>query len=154
MISEKTTQNVNAAESLQDIGERLQILRLQQDLDLDRVYKKTNIPIKHLKSIESGDLDALPELVYVRGFVRQYAQVLQQDVESFDLGSSQISALPPKSNKGHIHLGTWLQKLKYPLYAGLVISVGGCLVYLNNQEFSPAPVQSAIEAPVASQSSP
>lgn len=155
MISEKTSQNVNVAESLQDIGERLRILRLQKNLDLEIVSKNTNILVKHLKSIESGDLNSLPELVYIRGFVRRYAQFLQQDAQSFELGGVQQSAFPSlNKKKGSVLFGEVIHKLKYPLYGFLVITVGSGLVYLNNQEFSPAPAQSVIETPVVSQSSP
>ena len=157
MNSEKITQNVNIAESLKDIGARLQTIRLQQELDLNAVFQKTKIPIKHLKSIESGDLDALPELVYVRGFVRRYAQGLHQDVESFDLGGGQASSLfsqKKRSLSSQIDFGALFQRLKYPLYALLVVGVGSGLVYLNEKEFSPAPAQSLIAPPIVSQSSP
>jgi transcriptional regulator with XRE-family HTH domain len=148
MNSEKTNPEVSIAESLQDMGERLRILRLKQGLDLEIVCKKTNIPIKHLKSIESGDLESLPELVYVRGFVRRYAQELKQDVESFDLGCGSVAVKRSPKIGSTIQVGELFHKLKYPLYGFVVACVGSVMVYLNNQEFSTAPVQSVIETPV------
>ncbi|NJN23860.1 MAG: hypothetical protein HC810_04995 [Acaryochloridaceae cyanobacterium RL_2_7] len=101
MTQEIITQNGNVAESLGDMGGRLKAIRLQQAIELEFIAKKTHIPLGHLKSIEKGDIEALPELVYVRGFIRRYAQALRQDQDSFDLSISHASdvLLPPKTKK-------------------------------------------------------
>ena len=158
MAQEIITQNGNVAESLKDMGGRLKGIRLQQSIELESIAQKTQIPLKHLKSIENGDTDALPELIYVRGFIKRYAQALNQDQASFDLSVQQTtSTLVPSKPKASLgsQLGDWVQRLKYPLYALVVVGVGSGLVYLNNQDFSPTPAQTTTpEAPLTSQNAP
>ena len=157
MTQEIITQNVNTAESLEDIGGRLQSIRSKQALELESIAKRTQIPLKHLKSIEKGDIEALPELIYVRGFIKRYAQALQQDEASFDLaiaptGISNLAAKPKENFATKI--GGWVKQMQYPLYGLLVIAVGTGLVYLNNRDFSPTPAQTeSPEAPLTSQNS-
>ena len=158
MAQEIITQNVNVAESLKDMGGRLKGIRLQQVIELESIAQKTQIPLKHLKSIEKGDVSALPELVYVRGFIKRYAQALNQDQASFDLSVQQNSSTlvpsKPKASLGD-QLGVLVQRLKYPLYGLVVIAVGSGLVYLNNQDFSPTPAQTSTpDTPLTSQNSP
>lgn len=148
-----TVYDAKLIESLQDIGKRLQSIRLVQELDLKAIAERTNIPIKHLAAIEAGALESLPELVYVRGFVRRYAQALKQDVASFDLGA--VPMVQPSKRRfllgQKISLGAFFKKAQYPLYVLGVAAVGSGLIYLNNRELSPTPGQSAVETPVITQ---
>lgn len=157
MTQEIITQNVNIAESLEDIGGRLQSIRQQQAIELESIAQKTQIPLKHLKSIEKGEIQSLPELVYVRGFIKRYAQALKQDEASYDLAVNQPAVnLAPSKPKVSLanQVGGWIKRMQYPLYGLLVVAVGSGLVYLNNREFSPTPAQTNTpEAPLTSQNS-
>lgn len=61
---------------LQEIGSKLQQIRTEQELSLETVTKKTRIPKRLLKAIEAGDLDALPEPIYIRGLIKKFADFL------------------------------------------------------------------------------
>lgn len=58
------------------LGELLQKTRLQKELTLADVEKKTRIRQKFLKAIEAGKYDTFYSLAYARGFVKNYAEFL------------------------------------------------------------------------------
>ncbi|MFW6147150.1 MAG: helix-turn-helix domain-containing protein [Thermodesulfobacteriota bacterium] len=60
-------------------GTDIQDLRITQDISLDDVHAKTNIPKKTLQDIEEDRFEGLPELVYLKGFLKAYAKVLNVD---------------------------------------------------------------------------
>ncbi|MGH2412242.1 MAG: helix-turn-helix domain-containing protein [Microcystaceae cyanobacterium] len=70
-------------EKLKDLGSRLHQIRAEQGLSLERIEKKTLIPVRILKAIESGHLEALPEPIYIRGFMKQFAEALGLDGMGF-----------------------------------------------------------------------
>lgn len=67
------------AEQVKTIGARLLEERQKQGISLDEIAAKTYIPLRLLSAIEAGRLDALPEPVFVQGFIRRYADVLGLD---------------------------------------------------------------------------
>jgi cytoskeletal protein RodZ len=66
-------------EQLREIGAYLRQIRQDQSISLEEVAKKTFIPLRLLKALEEGQLDRLPEPVFVQGFIRRYAEVLNLD---------------------------------------------------------------------------
>jgi cytoskeletal protein RodZ len=62
--------------SLDEIGQKLKSAREGQGLTLVQVYERTKIPLHHLQSIDTGNVDDLPEPVYVAGFIKRYAEVV------------------------------------------------------------------------------
>ncbi len=58
------------------VGEFLRKTREAQKLTLEEVSEKTNIRVKYLEAIESGDLSIVPSLSQARGFTRLYASSL------------------------------------------------------------------------------
>jgi cytoskeletal protein RodZ len=63
------------------VGEILQTARERKGVDLARAERETKIRARHLASLESGDLSALPAQVYAKGFLRNYATYLGLDAE-------------------------------------------------------------------------
>jgi len=61
------------------LGERLNKLRSEKRITLGEVSKSTRIQIKYLEYLESGRFEKLPADVYVKGFLRSYAQYLGMD---------------------------------------------------------------------------
>jgi cytoskeletal protein RodZ len=59
-------------ETLVEIGYQLQELRHQQHLSIDEIAAKTQIQPRIVQAIESGQIELLPEPVYVRGMVKRY----------------------------------------------------------------------------------
>jgi cytoskeletal protein RodZ len=69
-------------EQLATIGAALRQAREEQQLSLEQMAAKTLVQRRLLAAIEAGDLDQLPELIYVRGFVKRYADVLGLEGEN------------------------------------------------------------------------
>ena len=60
-------------------GRELKQLRERMGLELQTVSKETKISLKILESLEEESLDKLPALVYLKGFLKSYAQCLGLD---------------------------------------------------------------------------
>src|SRR6186997_2002804 len=63
------------------VGEMLQNARERKGVDLFRAERDTKIRLKYLAALEDSDYDALPPLVYTKGFLRNYAIYLGLDPE-------------------------------------------------------------------------
>lgn len=57
----------------------LKKLRLKQKVSLGYISQKTNIGVHHLNAIESNNFASLPAAVFVKSYVKQYAEVLNLD---------------------------------------------------------------------------
>ena len=60
-------------------GRTLKQIRERMGIDLEIISQETKINKKTLESIEEEDLERLPALVYLKGFLRGYAQSLGLD---------------------------------------------------------------------------
>ena len=58
------------------LGRRLRAAREERGTPLQEVSDRTRIQMRFLQQIEAGSLEGLPDFVFVRGFIRSYAQVL------------------------------------------------------------------------------
>jgi cytoskeletal protein RodZ len=61
------------------LGEKLKKLRSERRMSLGEVSRSTRIQVKYLEYLEEGAYDRLPVDVYVRGFLRSYAEFLGVD---------------------------------------------------------------------------
>ena len=80
----KASQNLQSSEcpenpQLSKVGQYLKAIRTRQGLSLQQVAKRTHIQPKQLRAIEAGNWMQLPEAIYVKGFLKQYAQSLGLD---------------------------------------------------------------------------
>ncbi|MEA5553526.1 RodZ domain-containing protein [Anabaena cylindrica UHCC 0172] len=82
-------------EKLTQLGNQLASLRQEQGLSLDEIVVMTKISRRLLHAIETGNLNDLPEPVYVQGLIRQFADALglkgTELASNFPLGSQQVS---------------------------------------------------------------
>jgi flagellar biosynthesis protein FlhG len=62
-------------------GPVLRRLREARGVDLNTISQKTKIGIGHLRAIEDERFDLMPAVVYVRGFLVEYAKFLRIDVK-------------------------------------------------------------------------
>lgn len=60
-------------------GKTLKQIRERMSIDLETVAQETRINLKTLELIEGEDLEKLPPLVYLKGFLKGYAQSLGLD---------------------------------------------------------------------------
>lgn len=119
-------------EQLSELGTLLQTARQQQGLALEVMAAKTLIRPSLLAAIEQGDLDSLPEPVYIRGLIRRYGDVLQLDGETL---ASQFFTPPsiqrrswqesPAAQLRPLHL--------YGAYFALLLAAVGGLSYVLRQ---------------------
>ncbi len=122
------------AEKLAEMGAQLWALRQEQGLSLEQVVALTRIPRRLLQAIEEGNLNDLPEPVYIQGLIRQFADALGLNgVEfsgTFPISSAQLNPpgmvnTSPLDQLRPIHL--------YFLYILLIVcSVNGLSQLLNN----------------------
>ncbi len=61
------------------IGAELRNARVQRGLTIEQVAQDTRISARFLRALEEDDFEALPAPVYVRGFLRSYANYLRID---------------------------------------------------------------------------
>lgn len=61
---------------LEEIGARLRQVRIEKSISLEDVAAQTRIQARLLNAIEQGRLDPLPEPVYIKGFIKRYAEAL------------------------------------------------------------------------------
>jgi DnaJ-class molecular chaperone len=57
-------------------GKSIEMIRTDREISLEEIYRKTNIPKKTLKDIERENFEKLPALVYLKGFLKAYAKIL------------------------------------------------------------------------------
>jgi DnaJ-class molecular chaperone len=60
-------------------GKTLRQIRERMSIDLETIAQETRITLKTLELIEGEDLEKLPPLVYLKGFLKGYAQSLGLD---------------------------------------------------------------------------
>ena len=58
------------------LGEKLKKLRNERRMSLNDASRLTRIQVKYLECLEEGNCDKLPADVYVKGFLKSYAEVL------------------------------------------------------------------------------
>ncbi len=56
------------------LGEKLKILREDRHLRVQDLSRRINVKVAYIEALEKGRYDDLPTRVYVKGFVRSYAQ--------------------------------------------------------------------------------
>jgi cytoskeleton protein RodZ len=74
-LAENSGRNVQMAE----LGEILRQAREAKGLSLAQVEEATKIRSAYLQALEEGEYDLLPAAVYVKGFLKNYAQYLGMD---------------------------------------------------------------------------
>lgn len=63
------------------LGEMLRDKREKKGISLDQAAADTRIRVKFLKALEDGDYQSLPGAVYTKGFLRNYVEYLDLDVD-------------------------------------------------------------------------
>jgi cytoskeletal protein RodZ len=121
------------SEKLAEIGAQLWTSRLEQGFSLEEMVILTKIPKRLLQAIEEGNLEELPEPIYIQGLIRQFADALGFDgaelSKIFPIGSTRVSLKPSWKSRP---LGQLRPVHLYLLYIVLIIcSVSGLSQLLN-----------------------
>lgn len=146
------------AKKLAELGDRLCASRQERALSLEEMVVLTKIPQKLLQAIEQGQLDDLPEPVYLKGLIRQFADALDFNgvdfASSFPLGDQPVSSRTTKKKLSKSVLRplqtqsmTLLRPVHlYFLYIFVIVcSVSGLSHVLNNNGLSNSNQQLGLE---------
>lgn len=137
-------------EKLKELGSRLRHFRTEQSLRIEEVAARTRIQARLLNAIEEGRLDQLPEPVYIKGFIKRFADALglngAEFASTFPIGAAIQFIKPswrhlPAAQLRPIHL--------YLLYICLVIGAVSSLSLLVNRS-----AQQAQQLPIPNNSQP
>ncbi|MCL2720992.1 MAG: helix-turn-helix domain-containing protein [Treponema sp.] len=66
---------------MESLGEKLKSARLEKGLSFDQISRETNISIRYLEALETENFNAFPGEPYVIGFLKNYGEYLDLDVQ-------------------------------------------------------------------------
>lgn len=95
----------NNPEQVQDdrplIGHLLRERRISMGLSIDDVVGKIKLSHRQVVALEENDFKALPEIAFLRGFVRSYARLLQMDEQALlaHLPEAQVTQVRTEPNQ-------------------------------------------------------
>ncbi|WP_274571221.1 RodZ domain-containing protein [Neisseria leonii] len=81
-----------------ELGARLREARERKGLSIGEVAERLKLPARQVESLESGDYRDLPELVFVRGFLRTYSRFLELDEQQT---ADSLDRIAPIERKNH-----------------------------------------------------
>ncbi|MBR8832262.1 MAG: hypothetical protein N5P05_003514 [Chroococcopsis gigantea SAG 12.99] len=118
-------------EILQELGSRLLEIRTGKEISQEQISRQTLIPLRLVKAIESGRMEELPEPIYIRWLIKQYADVLGLDGGKF---SSQFPTEKFVSQNKNNFLVRWpvLQLRPIHLYFLYILLVAFSIQFLSN----------------------
>lgn len=112
---------------LSQIGQELQQARQEKALSLEHLHQKTWIPIHHLKALETGAVDRLPEDIYIQGFIRRAASALKLDSDQLVAPFSALNETATIVPSWHESLGHRNQLRPVHLYLGYATLMAGAV---------------------------
>ena len=163
-MSEHESSQMQAMLSI--IGPKLKAARKEKDLTIKEIAASTRINVVFLERIESAQAQNLPGLTFVRGFIRNYLQVLglhdeeiEEQLRSIATMDEYLSqtALGPEINEMHgeeLPASIPAQKLVIMgLVAVLVVAAGYMGIRLFSRSDGDAPAPPAVMEKAAGESS-
>ena len=88
-------------------GRALREAREHLGMSIADVSGQIKLAIRQIEALEADDFQHLPEMTFVRGFVRSYAKILQLDAQP-------LLASLPQANMGSIHLEPASVEVPFP----------------------------------------
>lgn len=120
----KNNLSIEQQQQLQELGANLSSIRLAKGLSLDSVSESTRISKRLLEAIETGDLEQLPEPIYIKALVTKFAHNLGVDEIYWEIGS-EVNSNESDRRKPRYHQSRLSFQLKslhlYLMYILLVI---------------------------------
>ena len=80
-IEKKENQSIQINEVIKIIGKKISLVRKESKQKIDKISKKLKIRSEFLVAIEEGNLAGLPEEVYLKGFIKSYANYFNLDID-------------------------------------------------------------------------
>jgi cytoskeletal protein RodZ len=66
---------------MESLGEKFRVARNEQGLSLDQISRETSISLRYLEALETENFDVFPGEPYVIGFIKNYGNYLDLDVQ-------------------------------------------------------------------------
>lgn len=123
------------SEELKRVGALFKSKRKELSLTLKEIENSTSIRSSYLEAIEEGCIDQYISGVYALGFIKQYAQFLEIDIEGMIRDNPQVFRMPSEKHDFSYGIGTlemrgsmgggikWLPNLLWASAAALVLVV-------------------------------
>ena len=122
-MSEGTADNKSAG-----VGSILSAARQRQGLSVADVARQLKLGVRQIEALEADDYKSLPRITFVRGFIRNYAKLLQIDAEpllkptehllptpQIPEAEPGVAEIPSVSNKNNL----WRSYAAFALFASL-----------------------------------
>lgn len=117
------------AEKLAEIGARFKKIREEKELSIPHLTAMTLISERYLRAIENGEIESLPEPVYVRGFIRKYGDALGLGDLSAEFPLNPVIAEQKWAGSAAAELRPFHL---YALYVGVIAGAVGLLATFMN----------------------
>jgi len=89
---------------MQRLGERLRAAREEKGVSASEAAQATKIKVQHIEALESEDFDKMAAPIYVKGFIKMYAQYLGLDqdelLEQYKSANAPLTPEQIVGNKG------------------------------------------------------
>ena len=80
-IEKKENESIQINEVIKIIGKKISLVRKESKQKIDKISKILKIRSEFLVAIEEGNLVGLPEEVYLKGFIKSYANYFNLDID-------------------------------------------------------------------------
>ena len=139
-----------------ELGRELRQGREMRSLSIQHIHSLTLVPMHHIEAIENGEIEKLPQDIYVRGFIRRIGDAVGLN------GNAMADALPKLdstetlnsySSVSDSESGDGFQMSSAHLYIGytaLMAGAVGGVAWLSQQPVVPQSVPESIVTPPAS----
>ncbi|MDZ8105692.1 MAG: helix-turn-helix domain-containing protein [Nostoc sp. DedQUE12a] len=115
-------------DSLRQIGQQLQKTRQSKGLSLYHIHFSTHIRMELIEALENGNLQELPDDIYLRGFIRRYGDALGLDGVALAAYLPVQAAIPITKSLSHqSKKGMGLEIHPPHLYVGYTALVAGAM---------------------------
>ncbi|MDJ0555622.1 MAG: helix-turn-helix domain-containing protein [Microcoleaceae cyanobacterium MO_207.B10] len=125
---------------LYQLGEKLRKARQMRCLSLKQIHKQTFVPLHYIEAIEKGNIEELPEDIYLRGFIFRIGNTLGLDGASLAAAfpiSDPLQGIIPSRSKRHKDSGFYLRPVH--LYLGYTALMAGAISGLTWMSEQPNP---------------
>ncbi len=126
---------------LQQLGEKLRKARQMRCLSIKQIHKQTFVPLHYLQAMEKGQIEELPEDVYLRGFIFRIGNALGFDGAALAAElpiSDPLQGLMPSWYKSNQNFGFSLNPVHlYVGYAALMAGAVSGLSWMSQQPPNP-----------------
>ncbi len=111
------------------MGQRIKQARQRRRLTQGELASRTLVPVIHIQALEAGQLEKLPEDIYLRGFLRRLGQALDlKELASLTVSNPQHETLIPSWYNPNLNTQPWMSsKAPLTVYAAYIACITGII---------------------------